>query len=272
MKKFLTAMLIALLVFLYHWNTYAEESLFCLNCGGVVTANYCPECGQSSTTALREPAPDESHLSLKISYEKNKILAKYDIDVSLDGESLGVIKQDECMMKLVVVKKGIHELTLSKNGKNPVSILVDATDKSQLACSVKAHMFRLELKDVINSNPVSEEAQREYTLARYASESLPVDYESFCRYPEQYTSQKLVLKGRVAATAENFAGAMRVVIKDSRNKLWIVEYNRPKTSPRLLTGDNVEIYGIFKGITDYTSSVEVHPHLPTITLEYLQID
>ena len=272
MKKILIALLIAMLVFLSYWNTYAEEQLFCLNCGEVVTSNYCPECGQSSTTSLPDPASDETYLSLKVSYEKNKILARYDIDVSLDGESLGTISQSEDMLKLLVVKKGIHEVTVSKNGKHEVSILVDASSKSQVACTVKAHMFSLELKDVTNSSPVSAEAEMTYMLAKYASESMPVDYESFCRYPEEYTGQKMILNGRVVATAENFAGVMRVVVKDGRSNLWIVEYKRPKSSPRLLVNDDVKIYGVYKGITDYTSSVEVRPHLPTVTLEYLQLD
>lgn len=271
MKKILIALLIALLVFAHHWNTYAEEQQFCLNCGAVVTSNFCPDCGQSSTASLPEPAADETYLSVKISYEKNAILAKYDVDVELDGEPIGVIRQKDVLQKLIVVKKGVHELKLSKGGKHAVSILINATDKCRVSCTVKAHLVSLELKDILNSSPLTEAAQLEYAMSQYASECKDVDRERFCRYPEEFTNQKTIIKGSVVATAENFAGAMKVVVKDSKNELWIVEYIRGKTDPRLLVNDHVEIYGACKGITDYTSSVDVYPNLPTVLLAYLKL-
>lgn len=271
MKKILVALLIAMFIFAYHWNTYAEEQPICLNCGAIVLGNFCSECGHSSTASLPAPASDETYLSLKISYEKNTLLAKYDVDICLDGVSLGSIKQAELLQKLIVVKKGIHELTLSKGDKFVTSILINAEDKVQLSCVLKAHMLRLEVKDIVNTSPVTEKTQAAYELAKFAGECKVINRERFCRYPEEFTSQKVHLQGNVISTAENFAGAMKVVLKDSKNELWIVEYQRGKDEPRLLVGDNVDVYGLCKGITTYTSSTETYANLPTVTLAYLKL-
>ena len=272
MKKLLIALLIALLAFACHWNTYAEEQQLCLNCGAAVASNFCPDCGQSNTASLPSPASDETYLSLKISYEKNTFLAKYDVDIYLDGVSLGTIKQSEILQKLIVVKKGIHELTLRKGSSQVGSILISAADKAQLSCTLKAHMFRLEVKDLVNSHPVSETAKDNYELTKFASECQAIERERFCRYPEKYAGQKVLLQGRVVAATETFTGTMKVVLKDSRSELWIVEYHRSKDEPRLLVNDHVDVYGQCKGVTTYTSSTESFPSLPTITLTYLELN
>lgn len=271
MKKIFITLLIALLVLAHHWNTYAEEQQICLNCGAAVASNFCPDCGHSNTASLPAPASDETYLSLKISYEKNAFLAKYDVDIYLDNVSLGTIKQSEILQKLIVVKKGIHELTLHKGSSQVASILISAADNAQLSCTLKAHLFRLEVKDLVNSHPVSETVKDNYELAKFASECQAIDRERFCRYPEKYANQKVHLQGHVVAAAENFAGAMKVVLKDGKNELWIVEYHRSKDEPRLLVNDHVDVFGQCKGITDYTSATESIPNLPTITLSYLKL-
>ena len=151
------------------------------------------------------------------------------------------------------------------------SILINPAGKAQLSCTLKAHMFRLEVRDLVNSHPVSEAAKDNYELAKFAGECKAIDRELFCRYPEKYANQKVHLQGRVIATAENFAGMMKVVLKDSRSELWIVEYHRRKDEPRLLINDHVDVYGQCKGISTFTSATEAFPNLPTVSLSYLNL-
>lgn len=271
MKKVLFFLLIALLILVNRWNTYAEELQYCLNCGEVVSTNYCPDCGHSNSATLPPLAQDETYLHLKINYEKNKVLAKYDVEVTLDGELIGVIKQNEALQKLIVVKRGIHEIRFGKKDDHSVGVMVDAQTRGVVSCTLKAHTFSLEMKDLVNECEVSTEAWQKHNRALFAADCKPVDYERFCRYPEEFKDQKAMITGRVISTAENFAGAMRVVVKDSKNNLWVVEYLRIKTEPRLLVNDNIVVYGVCKGITDYTSSTDEYPNLPTMTLSFMEL-
>ena len=269
MKKILIALLIALLASACCWNTYAEETRLCTNCGTPVTGGFCSECGQAGAYSMPAPAGDEVYLSVKIGYEKNKLLAKYDVDVCLDGVSLGTIRQAESLQRLLVVKKGIHKLTLHKDGEEAASILIDAQDKAQLACTLKAHLLRLEVKELVNSHPVSAAEEEAFEMAEFAGECSAVSREELCRYPEKHAGEKLQLQGRVLATAENILGKMKILLKDGKNELWMVEYRRSKEEPRILVGDQVVIYGAYKGVADYSADGENFPNLPAVTLEYL---
>lgn len=272
MKKFLICLMIAVLVLAYRWNSYAEETLCCPNCSIEVNSNFCPNCGLDSSGFVPALSDNEAILTLNISYEKNKLLAKYDISVQLDGSYIGTISQDETLSETLTVKKGVHEISLLKDGSAMRTIMINAQESEQFSCTLKAHMLSLEMIDVVNTNPATDEDLKAYYIIRDYSNCPEIDYEHICRYPENYSNKPLYLKGRVIATSENFAGAMKVIVKDSHNDLWIIEYSRQTSQPRLLINDVISIYGHFKGITTYTSSVDTYPNLPTLALEYMYLN
>lgn len=273
MKKKLLLLAIAylvfkvLLVFPVYLNTYAEEACFCPSCGAQAAGNYCYVCG----TPLPTLGEDEAALSMKFTYEGNRLLARYDVDVYVDGSCIGTVKQKETLEKTMVVKKGIREITLQKGEDVKASILVDALHNAQYSCTLKARVGSLELKDVCNSSPVSETEEVAYRINKDYGQCGDVDYEYLCRFPELYRDNRLHVGGVVVATSENNLGVMKVIVKDQKNKLWIVKYDRQRGEPRLLVHDSVDVYGYCKGITTYQSSVESFLNLPTIHLEYLKL-
>lgn len=269
MKKFVLCLMSSLLLFALCWNACAEELLFCLNCGTEVTSNFCPECGHASTTALPELAEDEARLSLKISYEKNHVLAKYDVDVRIDGEPIGTICQNDMLQQIIVVKKGLHAITLHKGDSAEASILIDVTDKAHLSFTLKAHMRSLEVKDVVNSNPASAETALAFEINRKYGSCAEVEHEYFSRYPEEVWKQPIHLSGQVVAVSENYAGVMKLVVKDAQDDLWIVEYDRKTDAARVLINDQIDVYGTCKGLADYKSSVDTYLDLPAVAVEFL---
>ena len=269
MKKFVLSLMSALLVFTVIGTASAEDQRYCLKCAAEVTSNFCPDCGHASTASLPELAEGEAYLALNICYEKNHVLAKYDVDVKIDGESIGMVSQQETLQQVIAVKKGMCEITLCKGDSAEASILVDVTTNAQLSFTLKAHMFSLELKDVVNSAPASEEAALAFEISRKYGTCEEVEHEHFARYPEEVKKQPIHLGGQVVAVSENFSGVMKLVVKDDEDDLWIVEYDRKDDAARVLINDQVNVYGSCKGLSDYKSSVDAYLDLPTVAVEFL---
>lgn len=269
MKKFLVLVLVGLLVFAHIWNSYAEEASVCLNCGTIATGRYCSACGYSIGESKPVIGENETFLSMKFDYENNIIFAKCDVDIQVDGSYIGTIKQKETLEKIIVVERGVHEITLHTGDEVRASVMVDAQKNALLSCTLKAHMNSLELKDVVNNSPASEEAAQAYHISKDYGWCKSVDYERLCRYPEEYEDMPVHLRGVVEATAENIFGTMNIIFKDQEGNPWYVRYNRCDNQPRLLVNDSVEIYGPCKGIPASIITLNIAPGLPVVEVEYL---
>ncbi len=270
MKKFLFLLTIAVLLLTNHCNSYAEDARICPNCGTEAVGNYCSECGHACGASLPELGPHEAFLSMKFVYEKNIVLAKYDVDIHVDGSFIGTIKQKEALEKIIAVKQGVHEITLQRGEKIKASILIDVEESSMFSCTLKAHTTSLELTDIINSSPASDEAALAYRISKEYGLCSNLDYKLVCRYPEEFKDQPIHLNGVVVSASEGFMGTMQVVIQDKKNNLWLVQYKRHDDDPRLLLNDSVDIYGHYKGICKHQYST-TWLQLPTVELEYLRI-
>lgn len=272
MKKFLFLLAIVVLFLTNHCNSYAEDTRICPNCGTEAVGNYCSECGHACGALLPELEAHEAFLSMKFVYEKNIVLAKYDVNVHVDGSLIGTVKQKESLEIIIAVKQGIHEITLQRGEKIKTSILIDVEESSLFSCTIKAHTTSLELTDVINSSPVPDEAALAYRISKEYGPRSNVDYKLVCRYPEKFKDQPIHLNGVVVSASEGFTGTMKVVIQDKQNHLWLVKYKRHDDAPRLLLNDSVDIYCHYKGMSNHQYPAETRLQLPTVELDYLRIN
>lgn len=136
------------------------------------------------------------------------------MDIQVDGSYIGTIKQKETLEKIIVVERGVHEITLHTGNEVRASVMVDAQKNARLSCTLKAHMNSLELKDVVNNSPASEEDAQAYHISKDYAQCKSVDYEHGCRYPEEYENVPVHLRCVVESASENILGSMSAIVKD----------------------------------------------------------
>lgn len=272
MKKFLFLLTIAALLLASYCNAFAEDTRICPSCGAEAVGNYCSECGHACGASLPELEAHEAFLSIKVIYEKNIVFAKYDVEIRVDGKSIGTVKQTETLEKIIAVKQGVHEITLQGGETIEKSILIDVVQEGSLfSCTIKAHTNSLELTGVTNSSPASAEAAMDYRINKEYGSCSNVDYKLICRYPERYANEPIHINGVVVSSSEGFFDTMKAVVQDKKNNLWLIQYKRHDDDPRLLVNDSVDIYGHYNGIGSHLYATETWLQLPTLELEYLLI-
>lgn len=122
--------------------------LICLCSCTARTNSYTSESEEDFT----EPTLPSYNLLINVHYESNLILSKYDVNISIDNDKLGTIKQDEDFEKTVTLEEGIYTIRFSKtddssvNGETTIRIYQD----SEFSCSIKAHYSNIDI-----NNPVT---------------------------------------------------------------------------------------------------------------------
>ena len=101
-------------------------------------------------------------LQLDVTLEENIIFSTYDVEIAIDGEKLGTVKQGETFTKELVLSEGKHEFQANKSGdtsvKGTTTITLD-TDKA-FSCSLKSHNSNIDINNQL------EEALAEYTTRK----------------------------------------------------------------------------------------------------------
>lgn len=225
---------------------------------------------QWNTYALELPTGKRDELVLNITYESNLVLARHNVEVYVDGELLTTLAQGDHMQRTLNLAPGRHEILFTGGGKTALD-LVDVSVYTYYTCVLKAHIRSIEICDLTTNGFVNEMERKKHTIEKNSHLWVEADYERYARFPDEFKGKQLLVKGKIVAVCENAWGMMKLVVQDKNNQLWIVEYIRGKEAPRILTNDSVEVYGYGRGITTYKSSVETYPLLPTVRLDYAEI-
>lgn len=273
MKKLLVIILLVILVHVYRSNALAEEITICPNCSVTSSGHFCPECGQALAEEF-ELAPNESILNIRVTYEKNKLFAKYDVKVYVGETLIGILKQGETLNKTIVVPNGILPIYIvSQNDAALIKKdIVLIAENSTLSFSVKAHKFFIDILDMNGNCLMSDAEKAAYNKSVFIADCVVPDYEDVCRYPSKYILHRTKVEGRVIATAQTMTGVQKFVVKDTRNNLWHIQYNPGNDGPRVLVDDRIAVYGTFSKISSFKSNTVTYSLLPTVSLSYMEID
>lgn len=80
---------------------------------------------------------DEYQLYLDINYEQNAFLSKYDIEIWLDDEEVGNVKNGKTFTKLLTINGGSHELSFYKSGDQTIKASKKIKLESDVTVSCK---------------------------------------------------------------------------------------------------------------------------------------
>lgn len=114
------------------------------------------EVKKLNVTGLSGKSADTSKTSLftyDISYEENLLMAKYDIDVYVDGEYCTTLINGQRSSGSFEIKNGTHEFKFAQSGKQANSTVktYTITGDTSFKCSIKSHTSSIELRN-INTN------------------------------------------------------------------------------------------------------------------------
>ena len=93
-------------------------------------------------------SPDESVLAYTINYESNIVMAKYDIEVYVDGELVATVSNGKSVAGEIAVEPGVHTVTFCKAGDKSVtgSTTVTVNGYTVFKHSLKSHRDYIEVK------------------------------------------------------------------------------------------------------------------------------
>ena len=270
MKKIQVLMVLVMSVLLLFGSVYAEEMAdpICINCNIPVASKYCPDCGEE--VALQKPLlkDGEGYLTLEITYEKNVVLAKYDVIVTVDGEQIATIKQGEFFTRTVVLKQGLHTIKVSaEDGSPSATDMVDVWTDTSFSCTLKAHFSSIEMKQVETNGFVSDEREEAFMAEQFRVSCREVGHEDCSRYPSRYTLYPTRVTGTVIDLVDGLLGGMTLVVQDAQDHLWLIQYNKSVTEPRILVGDNITVYGLGGGLKSCETAIKTYASLPMVVLE-----
>lgn len=140
----------------------------------------CTACSSGGGSASDANTADVElyPLHLAIDYDSNLLFAIYDVEVLIDGESVGSISQGNQLVKDVQAAQGKHTLAFQKKGSSSThaDIVIDMTAESYYACTLKAHSSEIDIANEVfeastehDARVAAETADRERQEAQQAA-------------------------------------------------------------------------------------------------------
>ena len=235
---------------LFQGGAIAETTEWeCPNCKKTATGNYCAICG---TKAPSEPTYINGDwlLNLTVSNDQNFILAKYDIDIYLDGIHLKTISHGETFQTTVKVSNGIHKIHFaSKNDMavNGTSLFRVSGPDGHYQCTIRSRCQSIAIHDETMSGRTIDHDSIDREV--FISECKSASYEKYLRYPALYTGSKIKLTGKVVSIYASPISGNFVELSEGHGNTWIVRFRNKTGVARVLAGDTVDFYGEYKGVT-----------------------
>lgn len=115
---------------------------------------------------------------------------------------------------------------------------------------------------------------RAETESEYKSYCVNTSYETLSRNPEHYVGKRIHITGKVSQLIsddgymlyedDNISGDTYMTMR------WYVGFDHPDSN-RILEGDTITFYGVFRGIKEYTSVLGVDEQAMGMEAEYYEI-
>lgn len=88
-------------------------------------------------------------------------------------------------------------------------------------------------------------------------------YDGYARNPSAHIDEKIKFNGEVIQVIETDEGAQyRIAVGGDSSKIFFVQYLNPKGDFRILQDDKVTVYGIFRDLVTYESTMGGHVTIP----------
>lgn len=116
------------------------------------------------------------------------------------------------------------------------------------------------------------------TIVPYANKdsySTDLTYETLARYPDKYKFERVCFKGKITQIIEaNFLGevTMRMNVDNDSDKNLYVVFDEDLLDFNLLVGDEITIYGEFKGLYSYTTVLGSSLSVPKVSAYIVELE
>ena len=119
-------------------------------------------------------------LQLDVTLEENIVMSTYDVEIYIDDEKQGIVKQGETYAGEVTVEEGTHEIRFNKSGDTSVSgeTSIEIKEDTAFTCSLKSHHGSIDINDQM------EESLKDYN-ARKDAEKAKEDEEAASQKAEE---------------------------------------------------------------------------------------
>lgn len=152
----------------------------------------------SSEEKEQEDLPEYT-LQLEVLLEQNLMFSTYDVEISIDGEKLGTVKQGETFVKDVVLTEGDHEFKANKSGDSSVkgSTTIKLDSNKAFSCSLKSHGSSIDINNQLeepledyNSRKEKEKAEADAIAAAEQAEKEKQEAEEKAAQEKAEAEQK----------------------------------------------------------------------------------
>ena len=126
-----------------------------------------------------------------------------------------------------------------------------------------------------NGNLNNETSNTKLPRSEYISMCQPADYDSVARNPNDYRNKYLTFKGTVVQVLEGSPLTLRINQENKdvfANDTWYITYSSSSNESRILEDDVIIVYGRCTGITSYKSIFGQKITVPSMVMEYYEIE
>lgn len=159
--------------------------------------------GDGSGAKTSESVSDSVVLGVDVYYESNLLFAKYDVEVRVDGSTVGDVSQGNSLTQEISLQKGAHEIQFYKKGKNKAyaQSRFSLDEDSRYECSIKSHNSEIDINN-----------ERVETMASYNAR---ISEEKAAKEREEEEKQKAEAERQAEKERKE---AERKAAEDERNK------------------------------------------------------
>lgn len=145
MVRRITAVLLAVLMLAAAGFSAAESVWECPACGAEASGNFCSNCGAQrpddggmKDSGPRQDPADTVRLDMRVSFEKNAMLATYDVKLYLDDEWVTTLRHGVDYEATLQVAPGKHVITFRKDSGSRAegTTVISITEPTCYSCTI----------------------------------------------------------------------------------------------------------------------------------------
>lgn len=185
-------------------------------------------------------------LNLKVSFNKNLIMSKYNVELYCDNVLVKILENGEDFNAVLGLSSGVHVITFRKEGSSAVRGIcqVNVADTTFYSCVIESKLTQIK---IVEESIGLGQSSGTLSKSEYMDSCKTLKYEDVVRYPEKDQGVRIKVHGKVVQSVEGLFNIEHLVIQSSGN-YWSAILFRENGSPRIIVGDMITVYGQYSGI------------------------